>query len=60
MNLQPWVFAVLLNRQRIGECSRRIKEALLSNFHQTSLDPSLRKLIEGEACSVFHGAPELL
>jgi nitroreductase len=60
MNLQPWAFAVLLNRERIGECARRTKEWLLSNFQQTSLDPSLRKLIEGETYSVFHGAPAVV
>ena len=60
MNLQPWAFAVLLNRERIGECARRTKGWLLSNFQQTSLDPSLRKLIEGETYSVFHGAPAVV
>ncbi len=60
MNLQPWAFAVLLNRERIREYARRTKEWLLSNFQHTSFDPSLRKAIEGESYSVFHGAPGLV
>ena len=41
MNLQPWAFAVLLNRERVGDYARQIKDWLLANFQQTSLDPSL-------------------
>jgi nitroreductase len=60
MNLQPWAFAVLQNPGRIGDYARQIKDWLLANFQQTSLDPSLRKLIEGDSYSVFHGAPALV
>ena len=60
MNLQPQAFAVLLNRERIGDYARQIKDWLLANFQQTSLDPSLRKLIEGDSYSVFHSAPALM
>jgi nitroreductase len=60
MNLQPWAFAVLLNRERIDDYARRIKDWLLTNFQETSLEPSLRKVIEGEGYSVFHHAPALV
>jgi nitroreductase len=60
MNLQPWAFAALLNRERIGGYASRIKDWLLGNFGQTSFDPSLRKLIEDEGYSVFHHAPAVV
>ena len=60
MNLQPWAFAALLDGERIGEYANRIKNWLLENFQETSLDPSLRKAIEGEGYSVFHGAPAVV
>jgi nitroreductase len=60
MNLQPWAFAALLDRQRIGEYAERIKSWLLANFSQTSLDLSLRHNIEQESYSVFHDAPALV
>jgi len=60
MNLQPWAFAAVLNRERIGDYAKRIKDWLLANFAQTSFDPSLVKTIEGEGYSVFHHAPALV
>jgi nitroreductase len=60
MNLQPWAFAALLNGERIGEYANRIKNWLLANFQETSLNPSLRKAVEGEGYSVFHGAPAVV
>lgn len=60
MNLQPWAFAVLLHRLRIGECAQGIKRWLLDNFSQTSFDPALRTLIQGEGYSIFHHAPALV
>jgi nitroreductase len=60
MNLQPWAFAALLNRDRIGDYAKRIKDWLLANFQQTSLDPSLRQAIETEGYSVFHHAPAVV
>ena len=60
MNLQPWAFAALLDRKQIGEYSGHIKNWLMANFSATSFDPSLRKTIEGEGYSVFHGAPALV
>ena len=60
MNLQPWAFAALLNRDRIAGFATRIKDWLLTNPQRTSLDPSLRKTIEAEGYSVFHDAPALV
>lgn len=60
MNLQPWAFAALLDRERIGEYARRVKTWLVTNFSQTSFDVSLLKLIEDENYSVFHHAPALV
>jgi nitroreductase len=60
MNLQPWAFAALLDRDRIDAYGRRIKSWLLTNFSQTSLDTSLRGLMEQESYSVFHRAPALV
>ena len=57
MNLQPWAFAALINRERIAEYGQRIKEWLLTNSSQTSLDPFLRTLIEPERYRIFHDAP---
>ncbi len=59
MNLQPWAFAALLHRERIGEYAGRIKSWLLTNFSQAPFDASLRALIEDESYSVFHHAPAL-
>lgn len=60
MNLQPWAFAALLDRERIAVYARRIKDWLLANFSQTSLDPSLRALIEPEGYHIFHDAPAIV
>ena len=60
MNLQPWAFAALVNRDRIDEYARRIKSWLLTDFSQTPFDASLRALIEEESYSVFHHAPALV
>lgn len=57
MNLQPWAFAVILDRNRIAGYAKRIKDWLLANLSHTSLDPSLRKLIEPESYHVLHDAP---
>ena len=60
MNLQPWAFAALLDRKRIGEYAGHIKSWLLANLSQTPFDPAVRKLIEEEGYSVFHHAPALV
>jgi nitroreductase len=60
INLQPWAFATLLSRERIGEYADRIKSWLLANFPASGLDPSLRHNVEQESYSIFHDAPALV
>jgi nitroreductase len=60
MNLQPWAFAAILDRDAISGYAKRIKDWLLANFSQTSLPPSLRTLIEPESYSVLHNAPAIV
>jgi len=60
MNLQPWAFAVILDRPAISAYAKRIKEWLLANFSRTSLPPSLRTLIEPESYNVLHNAPAIV
>ncbi len=60
MNLQPWAFAAISGAERVTNLGSRAKEWLLSNFDQTSLEPSLRKLIEPAEYRLFHGAPAIV
>ena len=39
MNLQPWAFAAVLDREQIAEYGRRAKAWLLDNFSRSALDP---------------------
>jgi hypothetical protein len=59
-NLQPWAFAVLLDRERIDGYARRAKNWLLANFAQTSYDDSLRKMVEDPNFVMFYHAPALV
>jgi nitroreductase len=60
MNLQPWAFAAVLDREQIAEYGSRAKSWLLANFSRSALDPSLLKLIENKGYSLFHHAPALV
>ena len=60
MNLQPWAFAVLLDRERINECGRRAKEWALANFAQTGFEPRLRQMLEDPKFVMFYHAPALV
>jgi nitroreductase len=60
MNLQPWAFAAILDRDAISGYAKRIRDWLLANFSQTSLPPSLRTLIEPESYNVLHNAPAMV
>jgi nitroreductase len=60
INLQPWAFAPLSNREQIAELGARIKEWLLAHFGETSLPPSLRDHIKPADYRLFHGAPALV
>ena len=60
MNLQPWVFAVLLDPGRINKYAERAKSWLLATFAQTSYEPSAHKLLEDPGYVLFHHAPALV
>ena len=60
MNLQPWAFAVLLDRDRIGGYAKRAKEWLLASLSQSSYDPSIRHMLEDPKFALFYHAPALV
>ncbi len=57
MNLQPWAFAVLLDRERIDNYARRAKDWLLSNVSQVS--ESARHILDDPNFVLFYHAPAL-
>lgn len=59
-NLQPWAFAVLLDRERIESYGKRATNWLLANFSQTPFDEALRKMVEDPDFVMFHHAPALV
>ncbi len=60
MNLQPWAFAVLLDRARIDEYGRRAKEWTLANFAQTGFESRLRQMLEDPKFVMLYRAPALV
>jgi nitroreductase len=60
MNLQPWAFGVLLNRERIEGYAKRAKDWLLASLSQTSYEPSIRHMLEDPQFALFHHAPGLV
>jgi len=60
MNLQPWAFAVILDRGRIEQYGKRAKLWSLANFGQTSFTPELRKMLEDPDFTMFYHAPALV
>jgi nitroreductase len=60
MGLEPWAFAVLLDRNRIADLDARAKRWLLDNFSRTGFDLSLRATLEEPAHLIFYGAPALI
>lgn len=60
MNLQPWAFAVLLDRERIDRYAERAKDWVLANFSQTAFDAAGRKMLEDPAFVLFYHAPALV
>ncbi|MBZ5644888.1 MAG: nitroreductase family protein [Acidobacteriia bacterium] len=60
MNLQPWAFAVLLDRDRIEGYAKRAKEWLLASLSQSSYDPSIRHMLEDPKFALFYHAPALV
>ena len=60
MNLQPWAFAVVLDRERIEGYAKRAKDWLLASLSQTSYEPSIRHALEDPQFALFHHAPALV
>jgi nitroreductase len=60
MNLQPWAFAVLLDRERIDGYAKRAKTWLLENWSKSEVEPSLRELVEDPKFVLFYQAPALV
>ena len=60
MNLQPWAFAAVLDRNLIEDYGRRAKNWSLLNFAQTSFPPDFRKMFEDPDFALFYNAPALL
>jgi len=60
MNLQPWAFAVLLDRAKIHSYGQRIKSWLLENIAQTAFGARIRSTLEDPQYALFHHAPALL
>jgi len=60
MNLQPWAFAVLLDRQRIDRYAERAKAWLLEQWPQTGLGASAREILEQPGFTIFYHAPALV
>jgi nitroreductase len=59
MNLQPWSFAVMLDRARIEDCARRAKNWLLTNLSET-YPPLIRQMLEDPKFVLFYHAPALV
>jgi len=60
MNLQPWAFAVLLDREQIEGYAKRAKDWWLASLPQTSNEPSLRRTLEDPQYVLFYHAPALV
>jgi len=60
MNLQPWAFAVLLDRERIEDYAKRAKDRLLASLSQTTYEPSIRQMLEDPKFVLFYHAPALV
>ena len=60
MNLQPWAFAVLLDRERIEGYAKRAKYWLLTSLSETFYEPSIRHTLEDPQYVLFFHAPALV
>jgi len=60
MNLQPWTFAVVLDRMRIDDYARRAKEWLLANPARFPFPATARHMLEDPHFTIFYHAPALL
>jgi len=60
MNLQPWAFAVLLDRKRIDEYADRARKWLLENWLSTGHDGPALEILEQPDFNIFYRAPALV
>ena len=60
MNLQPWAFAVVLDRSRVDDYARRAKEWLLANPSRFPFTADARRMLEEPRFTIFYHAPALL
>jgi nitroreductase len=60
MNLQPWAFAVVRDRERLDSISERAKAHLLKTIEEGSPLAALRDRLEDPAFDIFYGAPLLI
>lgn len=60
MNLQPWAFAVVLDRARIDDYARRAKEWLLATPSRFPFEAAARQMLEDPNFTIFYHAPALL
>jgi nitroreductase len=60
MNLQPWTFAVLLDRAHIEDYAHRAKNWLLTKLAESTYPPSIRRMIEDPNFVLFYHAPALV
>jgi nitroreductase len=58
MNLQPWAFAVVLDRERIDGYAKRAKDWLLANLSQ--LSKPAQRMLEDPELTLFYHAPALV
>jgi nitroreductase len=60
MNLQPWRFAVIENKDTIRKLSRRTKELLLGMQWPENIREHIKENFRSEKDTIFYGAPLLI
>ena len=60
MNLQPWAFAVVLDRERIDHLGQRAKEWLLGHHAELGLDATALEILNRPNFTIFYNAPALV
>jgi nitroreductase len=60
MNLQPWAFAVVLDRERIGALGQRAKEWLLAHQSDLGLGEMALGILARPNFTIFYNAPALV
>jgi len=60
MNLQPWSFAVVTNRDHIADYGKRAKEWLLADLSRNAFGDHARQMLQDPAFNIFYNAPALV